>query len=134
MIGSYAGLLSSIAPLRRIGKLITRKNRNMLEKIDFWFITPFTLPFIKTAISKEREFLTDETGAKILKNSSYLASALAKLNFSNSQRPFYIGNDATSHMFIVNPRYDNRAGKLFSTHPTIAERVGKLRTLSFDHF
>ena len=86
---------------------------------------------IQLAISRSREYLADETGAKMLKESKGLASALKKLEESTKTRPMRMGNQNTAHMFIVNPFKTSNIMKLFSTHPPVNERVKKLDSLRF---
>jgi len=91
---------------------------------------PLSALLIKLAISRQREFLADASGAKIAKDASALASALEKI--SKDRRPLPGMNAATAHLYFSNP--SNRANewvdKLFSTHPPVAERIARLRKIS----
>jgi len=92
------------------------------------FVAPLAATLIQLAISRSREYLADETGAKFCGNPEYLASALEKLDAYAKQVPAEI-NPATSHMFIVNPLTGEGIASLFSTHPPIEERVRRLRSM-----
>ncbi|WP_022855982.1 zinc metalloprotease HtpX [Thermodesulfobacterium thermophilum] len=92
-------------------------------------IIPIAATLIQLAISRSREFLADETGAKIIKNPLALARALEKLENWNRAYPMDI-NPAKAQMFIVNPLSGKTLFKLLSTHPPIEERVARLVQLA----
>jgi len=82
------------------------------------------------AISRTREYLADETGAKIIGNPLALASALQKLEYGNKRYPLRQGNPASSSLFIVNPfRGGNTLSRLFSTHPPMEKRIARLQSM-----
>ncbi len=92
-------------------------------------IAPIAALIIRMAISRSREYIADETGARIAGSSNGLASALLKMqNIAERGRPMQI-NEATSHMFIINPFSGNDFAKIFSTHPPIEQRVARLRRI-----
>ncbi|MFW6265064.1 MAG: zinc metalloprotease HtpX [Bacillota bacterium] len=91
---------------------------------------PIAAMLIRFAISRSREYVADETGAKIAGRSDGLANALLKMERHVSSRPMKV-NEATSHMFILNPLSTRSMGKLFSTHPPIDERVARLKKVRF---
>jgi heat shock protein HtpX len=62
-------------------------------------------------------------------NPFYLASALRKLEAANTRRPMPQTNEATAHMFIVNPLRGDGLKALFSTHPPVEERVRRLESM-----
>lgn len=108
-----------------------RDNRNPLGPIlalIAMIVLPIVALLIRMAISRAGEYRADETGAKFIKNPNALASALGKLH-SFSQRIPMKGNEATAHMFIVNPFSSKSLINLFSTHPPIEERIKRLRSL-----
>lgn len=92
-------------------------------------IAPIAASLIQMAISRSREFLADETGARLAGNPNYLANALEKLDAYSRRVPLQHGNPATEHMFIVNPFAGMSVAKLFSTHPPTEERVRRLREM-----
>ncbi len=89
-------------------------------------VAPISALLIQLAISRSREYLADETGAKTIKDSHSLASALQKLEHGNRAHPLRHGSPATSSLFIVNPFTAGGLVSLFSTHPKTAERVKRL--------
>lgn len=92
-------------------------------------IIPIAATLIQLAISRSREYLADETGAKIIRNPVALAKALEKLDAWNRAYPMNV-NPAQAQMFIVNPLSGKFLINLFSTHPPIEERVARLYRMS----
>jgi len=93
-------------------------------------LAPIAAMIIQMAISRSREYLADETGARIAGSPSGLASALLKLEEASRLIPMQV-NPAASHLFIVNPLSGESLMRLFSTHPPIAERVKRLNQMKF---
>ncbi len=92
-------------------------------------VAPIAATIIQMAISRSREYLADETGARFAGTPSGLAGALEKLE-SASQRVALEATPATAHMFIIKPFTGGGIMNLFSTHPPIEERVRRLRAMS----
>lgn len=90
---------------------------------------PILANLIKLAISRKREFLADATGALLTRYPEGLARALEKI--SKDQNPLKVANDATCHLYIVNPfkgkEIKSWLHKLFLTHPPVEERIAALR-------
>ena len=101
---------------------------NIFATLAIAFIAPIAASLIQMAISRSREFIADETGARLCGNPNALASALNKLEQAAHQIPLN-GNAATENMFIVNPFSATNMAKWFSTHPPIAERVARLQNM-----
>jgi heat shock protein HtpX len=97
-------------------------------------LAPIAAMLIQLAISRSREFIADEEGAKLAGNSRGLANALEKLEYGAANNPMP-ANQNTAHLFIVNPLRGEGVGgfirKLFSTHPPTEDRVARLRSLNF---
>lgn len=107
------------------------RGNSIFGVIALTIVTPIIAGILRMAISRSREFLADETGAKIAKDSSGLAEALKKLH-SYSESNKVIGeprHEATAHMFIVNPFKGSSLLSLFSTHPPMHERVRRLEKI-----
>ena len=131
---TIAGAISYLAFMARFAAIFggmrgDGDNSNIFELIALAIIAPIVAVIIQLAISRSREFLADSTGAKIVKDPNSLADALQKLNTSAKEHPMKMGNQATAHMFIVNPFTAKSFFKLFSTHPDINQRIGKLRSM-----
>lgn len=89
-------------------------------------LAPLIVALIRAAISRQREFLADATGAYIIRDPEGLASALEKIG--SYTRPMRVATQATAHMFISNP-FGN-INQMFATHPPIEERIRRLRSLT----
>ena len=88
-------------------------------------LAPILAQLIKFAISRKREFLADASGALLTRYPEGLARALEKI--SKDPTPLARANNATSHLYIVNPFRGGKVAKLFMTHPPIEERISALR-------
>jgi heat shock protein HtpX len=109
-----------------------RRSGNIFELtaiLLFAILAPIAALIIQLAISRSREYLADEGGAKISGNPLYLANALRKLAYGVKRNPLRTANPATSHLFIVNPFSGNTLFALFSTHPPIEERIRRLESM-----
>ena len=91
-------------------------------------LAPIAATLIQLAISRSREYLADETGARLAHNPEGLARALEKLEMASERIPMD-ANPSTAHMFIVNPLSGKTMANLFSTHPPIEERIRRLRSM-----
>jgi len=91
-------------------------------------LAPIAAQLIQLAVSRRREFLADASGALLTRYPDALASALQKI--SSYGAPMQKANHATAHLFISNPFGTHEAGKfiakIFSTHPSVEERVAAL--------
>jgi heat shock protein HtpX len=99
---------------------------NLFHVIAMSIIGPMVALMIQAAISRSREFLADETGAKIAGSPHGLARALAKLERANQFVKAPQASPQTAHLFIVNPLIGSSFVKLFGTHPPIEERIQAL--------
>ena len=93
-------------------------------------VAPIAAMLIQAAISRSREFLADEAGARLCGNPRALASALKKIEALSHARPMTAGSPATAHLFIVNPFFGGGVLRLFSTHPPTEQRVAHLELLA----
>ena len=90
---------------------------------------PIAASLIRMAISRQREYGADATGAHITHTPLSLASALQKLQDYSRVRPMEV-NPAVSHLFIVNPLGKIDFGSLFSTHPPTEKRIERLNEIA----
>ena len=100
----------------------------ILGLIVMAILAPIAAMIIQMAISRSREYLADEGGARISGKPDGLASALEKLSQASKSIPMR-ANPSTAHMFIVNPLTGKSLMNLFSTHPPIEERVARLKRM-----
>ena len=107
----------------------------MLVGLVLLIIAPILGTIIQLAVSRKREFLADASGALLTRYPEGLAHALEKIDQTTTS-PLSSANHATAHMYISNPFGPHASGflgKLFSTHPPIAERVAALRAMGDIH-
>jgi heat shock protein HtpX len=91
-------------------------------------VAPIAATLLQLGVSRQREYLADATGAKLLGRAAPLADALETLERGSEAIPMNI-NPATASMYAVNPLPRRGMATLFATHPPIAERVRRLRAL-----
>lgn len=100
--------------------------------VVFAILSPIIAKLMHLAISREREFLADASGALLTRFPEGLARALEKI--SKDPEPLEVANKATAHLYIENPLRNAHAGKwlngLFSTHPPIELRIARLRGMN----
>ncbi|MFA7061176.1 MAG: zinc metalloprotease HtpX [Pedobacter sp.] len=93
-------------------------------------IAPIAAMLIQMAVSRSREYMADESGARICGRPLALANALRKLHNASQMIPMQDARPATAHMFIVNPLTGGALLKLFSTHPPMEERIARLEGMA----
>ena len=95
-------------------------------------LAPVAAMLVQMAISRTREYGADRIGAEICGQPMWLASALQKLEAGAQQidNPAAEDNPATAHLFIVNPLHARAVDSMFSTHPSVENRVRKLREMA----
>jgi len=124
---SYAAMMARFAAI--FGGMRDRDSGNIIQLILLSILAPIIALLLQLAISRSREYIADETGAKLIKDPLALASALEKLEKSNSKNPLKFGNPSTSSLFIVKPFRGSTVLNLFSTHPSIDLRIQKLKEM-----
>lgn len=88
-------------------------------------LAPIIAAIIQMAISRQREYLADATGALTTRDSEGMASALGKLQ--DYGRPMQKQQSATAQLFISEPLQPSFFSKLFSSHPPLEDRIKRLR-------
>ena len=92
-------------------------------------LTPIVATLIQLAVSRQREYLADASGALLTRYPPGLASALRKI--AADKEPLEVANKATASLYIANPLKDAPAffDHLFDTHPPIEERIKRLEAM-----
>lgn len=90
-------------------------------------VAPLVAGMVQMAVSRQREYLADATGAMTTRHPEALARALLKLE-AHAQ-PMRRQNSSMAHLWIADPLKPGVMDRLFSTHPPIADRVERLRTM-----
>ena len=127
------GLVSAIAVLSDIVLRMLFFGGNRRENVHpFVYIigivviilAPIVAAIVQMAISRQREYLADATGAMTTRDSAGMASALGKLQAFG--KPMQKQNSATAQLFISNPLQPSFFAKLFSSHPPLEDRIKRL--------
>lgn len=136
----FATAISMIASMLQWGALLggSRDSEErggglgMIGALAMAIIAPIAATIIQLAISRSREYLADETGARIAGDPLALASALAKLERGNARIPMHTvaNSPASASLYICAPFSAGGLGGLFSTHPPIPERIRRLEVLA----
>ena len=87
-------------------------------------VAPLVASLVQLAVSRQREYLADATGAMTTRHPEALASALYKL--SEYGRPLQRQNSSTAHLWIADPLKPGMMQRLFATHPPIPDRIRRL--------
>ena len=90
-------------------------------------VAPLVATMIQLAISRQREYLADATGALTTRYPDGLIRALRKIEAGGSATRQQ--NTATAHLFFANPLKGKKLANLFSTHPPIADRIARLEQM-----
>jgi len=108
------------------------RNGGLIELLVLAVVMPLMATIIRLAISRSREYIADESAAKLLHNPYGLANALEKLESNIKKHPLKAmsSTEATSHLFIANPFRSKGLVSLFRTHPPMTERVKRLKAMS----
>lgn len=100
----------------------------MFIGLIFLILAPIFGQLMQLALSRKREFLADATAIEFTRNPNGLISALLKI--SGDPNELKVANNATENMYIVNPfRGKKSSSSLWSTHPSIEDRVEALRNI-----
>lgn len=127
-----ATMAAAITLLARFGFFFGGRDNSFVTTLLMMILAPLAAMLIQMAISRNREYAADRDGAEIADNPLGLASALRRMEQAAQQRPMQGANEATSHMFIVNPFSGGMSGlrSLFSTHPPTEERIALLEEMA----
>lgn len=92
-------------------------------------LAPVIAQLIKLAVSRQREYLADASGALLTRYPDGLARALEKI--ASTQAPLKTASTATAHLFIASPFGAKKSmlTGLFATHPPAEERIKRLRAM-----
>lgn len=100
----------------------------MLIGLIFIVLSPIFANLLNLTISRNREYLADATAVSLTRNNEGLIKALQKIN--NDNNVLNTANKTSASLYICNPFKDKRnKDSLFSTHPTIENRIYRLRNI-----
>jgi heat shock protein HtpX len=103
---------------------------NPIVMIAAAILIPIAASFIQMAISRQREFGADHTGAKTIGSGQELAKALVAIHDTARRFP-KASNPAMSSLYIGDPTggLGGKMMQLMSTHPPVEERVRRLQKI-----
>ena len=134
---TFAGAISMLGNMLQWGMILGMGRddegdggASLIGSLVMAVIAPLAALMIQMAVSRSREYMADETGARICGRPQALANALRKLHASSQKIPMQGSQPATAHMFIVNPLHGKSLTRWFSTHPPIEERIARLEFLA----
>jgi heat shock protein HtpX len=134
---TFAGAISMLGNMLQWGAMLGMGRNdegegagNLISSLVMAMVAPLAALTIQMAVSRSREYLADETGARICGRPLALANALRKLHAASRMMPLREAQPATAHMFIVNPLSGTSLIKWFSTHPPMEERIARLEALA----
>ncbi|ARJ05753.1 protease HtpX [Cnuibacter physcomitrellae] len=108
-----------------------RNNNNnpvlMIAGLIALIVAPILATVVQLAVSRQREYLADATGALTTRHPDALASALAKLEAYG--RPMQKQSSSMAHMWIADPMKPGVVARLFATHPPIPDRIERLHKM-----
>ena len=134
---TFAGAISMIGNMLQWGAMFGAGRSDddeggggLIGSLVMAIVAPIAAMLIQMAVSRSREYLADETGARICGRPLALANALRKLHNASQMIPMHDARPATAHMFIVNPLAGGSLMSLFSTHPPMEERIARLESMA----
>ena len=131
-----AGAVSAVATILQFSLLFGGSDDEesplgLLGTLATIIVAPIAATLLQLAVSRQREYLADATGAQLLGHAAPLADALTTLERGAQAIPMNI-NPATASLYAVNPLPRQGIAALFATHPPLAERIRRLRALDGD--
>ena len=131
-----AGAISAVASILQFSMLFGGSDEDdsplgLLGTLAAIIVAPIAAMLLQLAVSRQREYLADATGAQLLGEAAPLADALTTLERGAQVIPMQV-NPATASLYAVNPLPRQGLATLFMTHPPLAERIRRLRALDGD--
>ena len=128
-----AGAVSAVASVLQFSLLFGGSDDDesplgLIGTLAAIIVAPIAATLLQLGVSRQREYLADATGAKLLGRAAPLADALETLERGAEAIPMNV-NPATASMYAVNPLPRRGMATLFATHPPITERIRRLRAL-----
>lgn len=143
VVATIAGAISALASMVRwaalFGSMREERDRDqrggggeLLVALLMAILAPLIATLIQLAISRSREYLADERGARLSGKPLALASALRKIHTAIAMNPLEPEPQyqTTAHLMIANPFRAEGFVHLFSTHPPVEERIRRLERMA----
>jgi heat shock protein HtpX len=128
-----AGAVSAVASILQFSMLFGGGDEEdsplgLIGTLAAVVVAPIAAMLLQLAVSRQREYLADATGAQLLGHAAPLADALGTLEHAARAMPMQV-NPATASLYAVNPLPRQGLAALFMTHPPLGERIRRLRAL-----
>jgi heat shock protein HtpX len=128
-----AGAISAIATVLQFSMLFGGSDEEdsplgLMGTLAAIVVVPIAAMLLQLAVSRQREYLADASGAQLLGRAEPLADALENLERGAQAMPMNV-NPAQASLYAINPLPRRGLATLFMTHPQIAERIRRLRAL-----
>lgn len=129
----FAGAIGILGNYARYGgNSNNQRKQNGILVVIGAILLPIAATIIRFSISRTREYAADAGAAQLTKHPSWLISALQKLENYARGNVIRNANNATAHMFIINPFSGQSLNALFSTHPSTKDRIERLSRMEKD--
>jgi len=130
---TLAGAIMMLANMARFAAIFgggrdDREGGGGLQLLAMAILAPLGAMMIQMAVSRSREYLADESGARFCGKPEALAGALGKISGWSRRVPMQ-ASPATAHMFIISPLTGGGLLSLFSTHPPVTKRIERLMAM-----
>ncbi|MCL2145579.1 MAG: zinc metalloprotease HtpX [Methanomassiliicoccaceae archaeon] len=131
---TMAAVLSYLSRYAIWGVMLSGNNRSLANyaiAIALSITVPIAAILVQLGVSRSREYLADETGAKITGNPRALARALRSIETGVSSSRNEYSNTSYADMWISDPvRKKSLFKRMFSTHPPMDDRIARLNDLA----
>jgi heat shock protein HtpX len=135
IVAGLAAIITGIAYALQFGLIFGGGNDEdsgplgLISTLAMIILAPLAATLVQLAVSRQREYLADASGAAYLGDPNPLADALETLERGTKAIPAQV-NPAMEPLYIANPLNGSGLSGLFSTHPPMEERIRRLRALS----